>query len=186
MRRLGLLLLLLATLAVIPAYAQVYVTNSGFASNRADWQLSNMPLLNTPIVDLGSASAGSVGATNATAGNLAGASNATVPLGVSSSAMMNLAPVYGLPMVPAPMVPMETSANPSSNQPGQLSLGAASFNSAYDIPTLGGRTLAEVAKMTKERAQQHPTKIYTNDDIQKLKPPTNTTPEPAAAPANQG
>lgn len=184
MRRLGLLIALAVAVAVVPAYAQVYVTNSGFASNRADWQVANMPMLTTPIVDLGSASAGSVGATNATAGNIAGASNATVPLGVTSSAMMNLAPVYGFPIVNAPMAPMQTSPNAPSGDTGRPSLGVATFDSAYDFPSLGDQTLADVAKLTKEHAQQHPSKVYTNDDVQKLKPPTNATPEPA--PANQG
>jgi len=167
----------------ISLQAQTFVTPSGFASNRADWQGMNVPLLSTPVLDIGAASQSPVGATNATTGNAAGASNATMAVGVTSSAMMSPSPLlYSVPVLtstpmvqPAPLAASESSAASAS----RVSLGAASFNTAYDFSDLGGRSLAEVARLSKERAQQHPAKVYTNDSIQQLKPPTNAQPQPA-------
>lgn len=172
-------LLMFSFLLAISLHAQTFVTPSGFASNRADWQSMNMPLLSTPVLDIGTASQSPVGASNATIGNAVGASNATMSLGVTSSAIMSPSPiVYSVPVLtPMPMAQPAPEA-PATTQ-GHVSLGAASFNTAYDFSDLGGRSLAEVARLSKQRAQQHPAKVYTNESIQQLKPPTNVQPLPA-------
>ena len=82
---------LLVSLAVTPAFAQTWVTNTGFASNRWLWDEFNYPVLSTPMVSFNSVSVSPAGASNATPGNVAGATNSTLSIsnmGLSSTANM--------------------------------------------------------------------------------------------------
>lgn len=118
---------LLLSLAVAPAFAQTWVTNTGFASNRLLWDQFNYPVLSTPMVSFSSVSLSPAGASNATPGNVAGATNSTLSIsnmGLSSTANMTpptipLVSVSGQPTVvgsvspligPQPFVPLAAVA----------------------------------------------------------------------------
>jgi hypothetical protein len=114
---------LMLSLAVVQAFGQTWVTNTGFASNRLLWDEFNYPVVSTPMLSLNSVSLSPAGASNATAGNVAGATNATLSvtnMGLSSTANMvppavTLVSVSGQPTVegavspwigPGPFVPL--------------------------------------------------------------------------------
>ena len=174
-----LLSLFLSALFETPAQAQTWVTNTGFASNRMIWNMPNAPLIGTPIVDWATpASPSPAGATSATPGLAVGASNATVvDLGVVSTAIMT--PPVTLPVSVASVPAEGASAAPGGQTLAQargpaLDFGIGTFNNAYNFPSLNGRSLAEVAKEIRQEVKQHPAhKVYTNDDIARLKQPTN-------------
>lgn len=102
------------SLAVVQAFGQTWVTNTGFASNRLLWDQFNYPVISTPILSLNSVSLSPAGASNATAGNVAGATNATLSItnmGLSSSANMTppavpLVSVSGQPTVVGAVSPL--------------------------------------------------------------------------------
>jgi hypothetical protein len=121
--------------AVIQAFGQTWVTNTGFASNRLIWDQFNYPVISTPILSLNSVSLSPAGASNATAGNVAGATNATLSItnmGLSSSANMTppavpLVSVSGQPTVvgsvspligPRPFVPLAAALGGRMTHPG--------------------------------------------------------------------
>lgn len=114
---------LLLSLAVVQAFGQTWVTNTGFASNRLLWDEFNYPVVSTPMLSLNSVSLSPAGASNATPGNVAGATNATLSItnmGLSSTANMvppavTVVSVSGQPTVvgavsrlvgPRPFVPL--------------------------------------------------------------------------------
>src|SRR5437868_14278198 len=98
---------LVFSLAVVQAFGQTWVTNTGFASNRLLWDEFNYPVVSTPMLSLNFVSLSPAGASNATAGNVAGATNATLSItnmGLSSTANMvppavTLVSVSGQPTV---------------------------------------------------------------------------------------
>ena len=154
---------LFLAVSVIPVHAQTVVTNSGFASNRIEWGAPNVPLISTPILELGT-STSVAGATGGTAGNVIGASNATISSpGVDSTIQMALPQTLFAGVVPA-----EAAAD-SSRTGHRFDFGAAKFDDAYDFPSLGGRSLAEVAAQTRAHIRAHAKRVYTNDDISHLK-----------------
>lgn len=133
---------LLMSLAVAPAFAQTWVTDTGFASNRLLWDQFNYPVLSTPMMSLNSVSLSPAGASNATPGNVAGATNATLSIsnmGLSSTANMMpptlpLVSVSGQPTVvgsvspllgPQPFVPL--AALPPFGPPQFAPLGHRHF-----------------------------------------------------------
>src|SRR3989442_12931592 len=78
---------LLLVVSVHPSQAQL-VVNSGFASYGPNGGVPNVPLISTPILDLGTATS-VAGASSGTAGNVVGASNAPISSpSVSSTAVM--------------------------------------------------------------------------------------------------
>lgn len=159
-------LVLVVTLATISVQAQVWVTNTGFASDRMLWGVPNSLRITTPVIDLQTTSPAAVGATNGTSGNIAGASNATLAnVAVGSSATITPAMMVASPSAAEPeSPPQETAAHQA------LNLGAASFESAYDFPWLGNQSLAQVAARTRERTKSHPAKkMFTNDDVARVK-----------------
>jgi len=157
---------LLLAVSVVPSQAQL-VVNSGFASYGPNWGVPNVPLISTPILDLGTATS-VAGASSGTAGNVVGASNATISSpSVSSTAVMT-APQMLFPGWLSSAAPTE-SASETSGGERRLDFGAAEFNDAYDFPSLGGRSLAEVATETRARVRAHANRVYTNDDILRLK-----------------
>jgi hypothetical protein len=161
---LGFGILLLGNMAA----AQANATSSWFATNRYDWS-ATAPLVNAPILQLATSPA-QIGATTATAGNAVGASaSAPVSLGVSGSAVMMptlwSAPAFTL----TESQPNAGSAAANADSRG-LELGAAEFDSAYDFPDLGQHNLAQMAVNIKKGAgARHPAKVYTNEDVQRLK-----------------
>ena len=159
----ALALALFLAVSVILFHAQTVVTNSGFASNRMEWGVPNVPLISTPILGLGT-STSVAGATGGTAGNVIGASNATISNpGVDSTIQMALPQTLFAGVVPA-----EAAAD-SSPTGHRFDFGAAKFDDAYDFPSLGGRSLAEVAAQTRAHIRAHAKRVYTNDDISRLK-----------------
>ena len=80
----------------------------------------------------------------------------------------------GMPRPAAPVLvmvsPTAASAPPSTASSHSISLGAATFSTAYD---LAGRreNLAQVAAELKQSRQIHAARVYTNSDIAALKPP---------------
>ena len=68
------------------------------------------------------------------------------------------------------MNPATAPASTSSNNPRMISMGAATFSTAYD---LSGRRadLAKVAAELKQNRPLHAARTYTNADIASLKPP---------------
>jgi len=175
-------ILLLATLAA----AQTSITPSWFATNRYDWS-ATAPLVSAPLFQLANPSA-QIGATSGTAGNAVGASaSAPLNLGVSGSAVMVptvwSAPAFSLAESQPNTVGPSATADTSSRG---LDLGAAEFNSAYDFPDLGQPSLAQIAAIRrKSSAEPHSAKVYTNDDVQRLKEqetPSKPNAEPPAPP----
>ena len=160
-------LVLVVALATISVQAQVWVTNTGFASDRMLWGVPNSLRITTPVIDLQTTSPAAVGATNGTSGNIAGASNATLAnVAVGSSATITPAMMVAPPSAPGEpeSPPQETAAHQA------LNLGAASFESAYDFPWLGNQSLAQVAARTRERTKSHTAKkTFTNDDVARVK-----------------
>ena len=80
----------------------------------------------------------------------------------------------GMPLPAAPVLlmvsPRTATAPPSTASSRSISLGAATFSTAYD---LAGRRedLAQVAAELKQSRQVHAARVYTNSDIAALKPP---------------
>jgi hypothetical protein len=149
------LILLLPALAA----AQVTVT-SGYASvwTRPPGPTPFVPLVTTPSMALGSAPL-QVGASNATAGNVAGAANATLSIDTSGPGATFAPPVwYGQATSPEPaqQTGSAESAGPQIEQGFQF--GVVTFESSYGV-----------ARLAAKQRQLEPAKhIYTNDDIARL------------------
>jgi hypothetical protein len=162
--------------------AQTTVTPSWFASNRYDWSTA-VPLVNTPVVQLGTP-AMEAGASNATAGNAAGATaNTPWNLGVTTSS--SIVPyAWAAPMMVGEPQRGTAASDNSAGRSASLDLGAAEFDSAYDFPTLGQQSLAQVAAATRKRVEQHANKTYTNEDISRFKEQAGGQPTNSSAPAS--
>jgi hypothetical protein len=165
MRRLALIAgLIVVSSLTLQTQAQVWVTNTGFASDRMIWGIPNVPLISTPIIDLQPSFVTAAGATNATAENTAGASNATLE---------NYGPE---PVMSSRFGPHGRAIGEPEGTPGmrahqhRLDMGGASFESAYDFPDLGGQSLAEVTARARQYAMSHRAKrTFTNDDVNRVK-----------------
>ena len=211
----------LLILAVAQGFGQTWVTNTGFAANRLLWDQFNYPVLSTPTLSLNEASPSPVGASNATAGNVAGATNATLSIsnmGLSSAANLTppavpLVSESGQPTVvgavspliaPGPYVPLAAPLQrrfvavtsrgmlprgprgvmmARNMRPEFINTGAAQFNDAYSIP-VPPENLALAAAESRAWERAHPaTRVYTNQDIDRLhqqqanQPPTQA-PQP--------
>jgi hypothetical protein len=164
MRRLALIVGLMVVSSL--TQAQVWVTNTGFASDRMIWGIPNVPLISTPIIDLQPGFVTAAGATNATAGNTAGASNATLE-NYGPEPVMSSGSRFG-PHGRAIGEPEGTPGMRAHQQ--RLDMGGASFESAYDFPGLGGQSLAEVTARARRYAMLHRAKrTFTNDDVNRVK-----------------
>ncbi len=169
-------ILLLASLAA----AQTSVTPSWFATNRNDWS-ATAPLINAPVIQL-AAPPDQVGATSGTAGNTVGASaSAPLNLGVTGSAVM-MPGIWTTSAYSLAEAPPSGSSQGLTTEAGSrgLNLGAAAFDSAYDFPDLGQASLAQFASRAKKNEQHHSAKVYTNDDVQRLKEQQETAGKPSA------
>ena len=91
----------------------------------------------------------------------------TTPGAALDSGMPRPAPVFVMvsPMSASAVAPRSAASSRF------ISLGAATFSTAYD---LAGRRedLAQVAAELKQSRQVHAARVYTNSDIAALKPPT--------------
>jgi len=163
MRQLALLCVLLAgsILALGQNSGQATVI-SGYAGT---WEvapgvyaLPYVPLVNTPSVSLDAAPVSPVGASNATAGNVAGATNATLSI-VSQPANGPFAiPVwYGAGS--AFEAPEESGKAPAQPQGNYLNLGIATFQDSEGVARL----------MADEHFNRKPAvRVYTNQDVAQL------------------
>lgn len=188
----------LLSLAMVQAWGQTWVTNTGFASNRLFWEQFNYPVVSTPMLTLNSVSLSPAGASNATPGNVAGATNATLSIsnmGLSSSANMTppaipLVSVSGQPTVAGAggrtmMMRRGGQGNMMTRNEHQemLNTGAAVFDNAYSIPA-APENLVEAAAEIRAWERAHPaSKVYTNQDIdrihqQEANRPVNQMPQP--------
>jgi hypothetical protein len=142
--------------------AQVTVT-SGYAS---DWTpppglyaTPFVPLVTTPGLALGSAPL-QVGASNATAGNVAGAADATLSIDTSGPSARFAQPVwYGQAISSQPEEEETGSAEAAGSQIKQgFEFGTATFQSSYGVAQLAAE------QRPRGRAQR----VYTNADIARL------------------
>ncbi len=146
------------------ASAQVTVI-SGYASNWAPgysvyqtpgaYAAPFVPLVTTPSVSIETGLPMQIGASNATAGNVAGATNATI-----SIVAPNMSASPGLQSAQE-VVASRTESEPSTQSAGVstsgFELGAASFEDSVGA-----------AQLLASRPQQRPVRTITNDDIARL------------------
>lgn len=164
MRQLALLCVLLAAsiLAAGQNGGQATVI-SGYASNwvvaPGMYALPNPPLVNTPMVSLDAVPVSPVGASNATAGNVAGATNATLSI-VPQPAYGPFALPFWYGYGSAPEAPEESSAAPARPQQGNhRNLGIATFQDSEGVARL----------MAEEHFERKPAaRVYTNQDVAQL------------------
>ena len=164
-------LLIFCLAIILPALAAGQATViSGYTVNwvpPGTYAQPFVPLLSTPSMSFESISPSPVGATNATAGNVAGATNAT--LSVSPAG-----PVVQYP--PSLALGLENSSIESGAEPearteaesrGEatasaetrpLELGVASFQDSYGVAQLAASS----------RARQQAKKLYTNLDVERM------------------
>jgi hypothetical protein len=155
--------IVLCSIVLLSALATAQVTvNSGYASYWTPppgvYAAPFAPLVNTPSVDLGTPPL-QVGASNATAGNVAGATSATLSLETAGpSATFALPAWYGQP-IPSESEEKTAPAETAGTQTRErFDFGVATFQSDYGV----ARLVAE--KTPRDRAQR----VYTNDDIVRL------------------
>jgi len=145
------------------ASAQVTVI-SGYASNWAPgynvyqtpgaYAAPFVPLVTTPSVSIETGLPTQIGASNATAGNVAGATNATISIVAPN---MSASPgVQSTPEV-APRPESEPSTQSAGVSTSSFELGAASFEDSVGA-----------AQLLASRPQQRPARTITNDDIARL------------------
>jgi hypothetical protein len=152
------------SLLLLSAFATAQATIiSGYASN---WSPSYgvyaapfVPLVSTPSASLGSGFQAQVGASNATAGNIAGATNAT--MSITSPTLMQ--PQAISPTTQSQLASSEAASSESkaaqnrSTAPAGFEFGVASFQGNSGVARL------EAAAKPKEAAR-----VYTNEDITQL------------------
>lgn len=125
-----------------------------------------VPRLSTPSMSFENISPSPVGASNATAGNVAGATNATLSV-FPAGAVVQYPPSLALepanssigfqeePELNATESQAETT---SSNKPRPLQLGLASFQESYGVAQLAAAS----------RARQQAKHLYTNLDVERM------------------
>jgi hypothetical protein len=158
-------LLALASVLLLSACAAAQATIiSGYASNwppAYGWYAAPfVPLVSTPSATLGSGFQAQVGASNATAGNVAGATNATISL--ASPTVVEPQGAAAMVGQAQPSSPETTSsqtevAERRSNPQARFEFGVASFQSDYGVAQM------EAAARPKQTAR-----VYTNQDLEQL------------------
>jgi hypothetical protein len=119
-----------------------------------------VPRLSTPSMSFESVSPSPVGATNATAGNVAGATNATLsvsPAGPVVQYPPSLALGLENSIESGAEAEAHTEATPSA-EPRPLELGVASFQDSYGVSQLAASS----------RARQQAKRLYTNLDVDRM------------------
>jgi hypothetical protein len=126
-----------------------------------------VPRLSTPSMSFADVSPSPVGASNATAGNVAGATNATLSV-FPAAAVVQHPP--SLELEPAkssigfqgePELNAQTESQTettSSTEPRPLQLGLASFEESYGVAQLAATS----------RARQQAKRLYTNLDVERM------------------
>jgi len=150
-------ILLLSALAT----AQVMVT-SGYASYWTTppgmYATPFVPLVSTPIVDLGTPSL-QVGASSATTGSVAGATNTTLSLDTSGPSANFAKPMWYGQTIPSQGEEQTGSAEATSAPTEQrFDFGVATFQSEYGVARLAGE----------QKPREQAKRVYTNDDIVRL------------------
>jgi hypothetical protein len=120
-----------------------------------------VPLLSTPSMSFESISPSPVGATNATAGNVAGATNATLSVSPAGP-VVQYPPSLALGLENSSIesgaeAEARTESTPSA-EPRPLELGVASFQDSYGVAQLAASS----------RARQQAKKLYTNLDVERM------------------
>jgi hypothetical protein len=141
-----------AQVSVISGYAGDVVLPPGL------YAAPFVPLVTTPSIALGSPSL-QVGASDATAGNVAGAANATLSIDTSGPSATFAAPLwYGPATSPEPEEePGSAESAGPQIEPG-FQFGVATFQSSYGV-----------ARLASDQRRLGPAKrVYTNADIARL------------------
>ena len=158
-------LLIAFSLLVLCGLASAQVTViSGYASNWAPgysvyqtpgaYAAPFVPLVTTPSVSIETGLPTQIGASNATAGNVAGATNATISIVAPN---MSAAPGLQSAQEAAPRPESEPSTQSAAASTSGFEFGAASFEGS-----LGA------SQLPASRPQQRPARTITNDDIARL------------------
>ena len=153
---------------ILPALAagQVIVS-SGYVIDSPPGMYAQpfVPRLSTPSMSFENVSPSPVGANNATAGNVAGATNATLsvfPAGPVVQYPPSLAlGLENLPIESGAGVEASTEAESrgeASTEPRPLELGVASFQDSYGVAQLAASS----------RARQQAKRLYTNLDVDRM------------------
>jgi len=156
---------------ILPALAAGQATViSGYAVNwvpPGTYAQPFMPLVSTPSMSFENVSPSPVGATNATAGNAAGATNATLSVfGAGPVVQYPPSPALGLENLPIDFG-AEVEARAEGESRGEsmpsaetrpLELGVASFQDSYGVAQLAASS----------RARQQAKKLYTNLDVDRM------------------
>ena len=164
-------LTMLCVTIILPALAAGQaIVSSGYAIDSPPpgvYAQPFVPRLSTPSMSFENVSPSPVGASNATAGNVAGATNATLsvfPAGavVQYPPTLALEPansLIGFQEEPELNTQTESQAETtSSNEPRPLQLGLASFQASYGVAQLAATS----------RARQQAKHLYTNLDVERM------------------
>ena len=125
-----------------------------------------VPLLSTPTMSFENVSPSPVGATNATAGNVAGATNATLSV-FPAGPVVQYPPSLALGLENSPIESgAEAEARAEAESRGEataaetrpLELGVASFQDSYGVAQLAASS----------RARQQAKRLYTNLDVERM------------------
>jgi hypothetical protein len=120
-----------------------------------------VPLLSTPTMSFENVSPSPVGASNATAGNVAGATNATLSV-VPAGPVEQFPPSLALGPANSLVEVGEETESPAeatpSAEPRPLELGMASFQDSYGVAQLAASS----------RARQQAKRLYTNLDVERM------------------
>lgn len=150
---------------ILPALAAGQATMiSGYAVNWAPpgtYAQPFIPLVSTPSMSFENVSLSPVGASNATAGNVAGATNATLSV-LPAGPVEQLPPSRALGPANSSIesraeVESRGEATPSA-ETRPLELGAASFQDSYGV--------AQLAASSRERHEAK--RLYTNLDVERM------------------
>jgi len=149
---------------ILPALAAGQATViSGYAVNWAPpgvYAEPYVPLLSTPSMSFENISPSPVGASNATAGNVAGATNATLSV-LPAGPVEQFPPSLFLGSAESSIeagTESESRAEASTwTEPRPLELGAASFQDSYGVAQLAAGSRARQAK-----------RLYSNLDIERM------------------
>jgi hypothetical protein len=163
-------LIILCITIILPALAAGQaIVSSGYVMDSPPpgvYAQPFVPRLSTPSMSFENISPSPVGASNATAGNVAGASNATLSI-FPAGAVVQYPPSLALepanssigfqeePELNAIESQAETT---SSNEPRPLQLGLASFQESYAVAQLAAAS----------RARQQAKHLYTNLDVERM------------------
>ena len=149
---------------ILPALAAGQATTiSGYVVNWAPpgvYAEPFVPLISTPTMSFETVSSSPVGASNATAGNVAGATNAT--LSVVPAGLVQYPPSVALGpenwSIESGAEAESRAEATTSAEPRHLELGIASFQDSYGAAQLAASS----------RAREQAKRLYTNLDVERM------------------